>query len=205
MTVVNGFFSENCYLVWEPEGRCIVLDPGDEPYLVESMIREMELVPVMIAATHGHIDFIGAVPELRDIFRIPFAIHGEESTTLEKLTEDARTFGLPTVRQPQVDRWLSDGEFLSFGDSRLEVIHTPGHTPGSVSYICEHMMFSGDTLFAGGYGRTDLEGGKEETLLASVANRIFTLEDTTIIYPGHGPTTTVGQEKKKNWIATRLG
>jgi glyoxylase-like metal-dependent hydrolase (beta-lactamase superfamily II) len=204
MTVVNGVFSENCYLIWEPEGRCIILDPGDEPHLVVSMAREMELKPVLIAATHAHIDFVGAVAELRDTFRIPFMLHSLEEEILDKLPEDARLFGLPTIRRPQVDRWLADGEQLSFGDSSLLVTHTPGHTPGSVCYTCENMVFTGDTLFAGGYGRSDLEGGEEETLLRSVRDRLFSLEETTIIYPGHGPTTTIGQEKKKNWIATRF-
>jgi glyoxylase-like metal-dependent hydrolase (beta-lactamase superfamily II) len=204
MTVVNGVFSENCYLVWEPEGRCIVLDPGDEPHLVESMVREMELTPVLIAATHGHIDFVGAVAELRDTFRIPFAAHRLEEEILDRLPEDARLFGLPTIRRPQVDRWLEEGDELSCGEARLKVIHTPGHTPGSICLLCENMVFTGDTLFAGGYGRSDLPGGEERTLLASVRDRIFSMEDTTIVYPGHGPTTTVGQEKKRNWIVSRL-
>lgn len=205
MTVVNGFFSQNCYLVWETGGRCVILDPGDEPHLVESMIREMELTPVLITATHAHIDFVGAVSMIRDAFRIPFAIHRDEDEILDKLPEDARFFGLPTIRRPQVDRWLEDGETLSFGEASMTVLHTPGHTPGSVCFQCEHMIFTGDTLFAGGYGRSDLEGGEEDVLVASVRDRIFTLDETTIVYAGHGPTTTIGQEKKQNWINGRIG
>jgi glyoxylase-like metal-dependent hydrolase (beta-lactamase superfamily II) len=203
-TVVNGLFYENCYIVWEPGGTCIILDPGDEAHMVASMIREMELSPVLIAATHAHIDYVGAVAELRDAFRVPFAVHELEVENLERLPLEAQFMGLPSIAGPTVDRRLQDGEMLSFGDCALEVVHTPGHTAGSVCLIGDQMVFAGDTLFAGGYGRTDLHGGDEEALLRSVEERIFVLDDTTIVYAGYGPTTTIGEERRTNWICNRL-
>lgn len=202
-TVVNGLFYENCYILWEPGGSCVIVDPGDEAHMVASMIREMELNPVLIAATHAHLDFVGAVSELRDTFRIPFALHADEEKNLDRLPDEARFMGLPTVSRPMVDRWLQDGDRLSFGQCEVQVLHTPGHTAGSVCFHSEQVILVGDTIFAGGYGRTDLEGGDERSLIQSVHDRLFCLDDTTIVYPGHGPTTTIGEEKRTNWINKR--
>ncbi len=203
-TVVNGLFYENCYIIWEPGGSCVILDPGDEAHLIASMVREMELNPVIIAATHAHIDFIGAVAELRDTFRIPFAVHAGEVRNLDTLVDEARIIGLPSVNRPDVDRWLEDGESIAFGNSKLTVVHTPGHTEGAVCFIGDQSVFVGDTIFAGGYGRTDLPGGDEDTLLHTIRDRLFTLDENTIVYPGHGPSTTIGEERRTNWVKGRL-
>ena len=123
----------------------------------------------------------------------------------EFLPNMARYLGLPVIKIPPVDRWLQDGDRIEVGGIVLEVVHTPGHTPGSICLNAGRGIFTGDTLLAGSYGRTDLKGGSEEAILMSIHKRLFQLDDATEVYPGHGPSSTIGEEKKSNWAVTRKG
>jgi len=204
-TIINGFFFGNCYLVWDEDKNCVVIDPGDEEELVEHAIREHGLTPKLIVGTHASVVTIGAVDYLREALGAPFALHAEESRTLEYLPTIARYFGLPVIRIPDVDRWLKSGEEIKAGGVVLEVLHTPGHTPGSICLLGNGMVITGDTLLAGSYGRTDWKGGSEESIIRSISKNLFVLDEATQVYPGHGPMTTIGEEKKSNWVVYRKG
>lgn len=201
--IVNGFFFGNCYIAWSGSSKCIVIDPGDEAELIYNTIRELDLEPHLIVATRANIDSIGAVEELREMLSVKFAVHEDEKEILDFLPEMVRYLGLPGVKIPSVDVWLSEGDVIEAGDIRLNVIHTPGHTPGSISLVGDGFVFTGDTLLAGSYGRTDLKGGSEEKILESIKKKLFSLPGATTVYPGHGPATTIKNEKANNWAVFR--
>jgi hydroxyacylglutathione hydrolase len=204
-TIVNGFFFGNCYLVWDEDRNCVVIDPGDEEELIYHTIYELSLTPQLIVGTHANIDAIGAAADLRELLGVHFAIHEEEIKMFDVLPDVARFLGLPVIKIPPVDRWLHDGDRIEVGQSTFAVLHTPGHTPGSISLLCEGTVFTGDTLLAGSYGRTDLRGGSEESILHSIHTRLLSLDASTEVYPSHGPSTTIGEERKTNWAVVRKG
>ncbi|MEW5900989.1 MAG: MBL fold metallo-hydrolase [Acidobacteriota bacterium] len=196
---VVGPLDTNCYLAYCGETlECAVLDPGAEAERIFPLILELGLNPTLILNTHGHIDHIGANKDVKEKFRIPLAIHGLDSPLLEKVQQFELSFFLGARESPPADRLLKDGDVLTIGKSTLRVLHTPGHTPGSVSFLGDAILFSGDTLFNGGVGRTDLPGGSTKDLEESIRGRILTLPSDTIVLPGHGPWTTVGEEKESN-------
>jgi hydroxyacylglutathione hydrolase len=197
--VVVGPLETNCYLVYCSETlECAVIDPGAEAERIFPSIIECGLKPVVILNTHGHIDHVGANRDVKDKFKIPLWIHGLDGPLLEKIQEFELSFFLGAKESPPPDRLLKDGESVVLGRSALQVIHTPGHTAGSVSFLGNNILFSGDTLFNGGVGRTDLPGGSSRDLETSIRERILVLPSETIVLPGHGPWTTVGDEKESN-------
>ena len=200
-SLVTGPFMENSYIV-APKGgdRCVLIDPGDEPELIAARIEELGLTPEIILNTHGHIDHIGAVPELRRRYGIPFAIHPADQVFLQNVNDYARSFGLDGFEDPEVDRDLVAGETIRAAGMEIEVIFTPGHSPGHVSLrpVGESCIFSGDCLFAGSIGRTDLPGGDPATLKKTLEEVFLALPDETVVYSGHGPSTTIGAERKSN-------
>lgn len=197
--VVVGPLETNCYLVYCGETlECAVIDPGAEPERIIPAIVECGLKPVVILNTHGHIDHIGANRDIKDKFGIPLLIHPLDGPLLEKVQEFELSFFLGAKESPPPDRLLEDGETVVIGSCGLEVIHTPGHTPGSVSFLGDNVLFSGDTLFSGGVGRTDLPGGSTRDLEVSIRERILRLPPDTVVLPGHGPWTTVGEETESN-------
>ncbi len=197
--VVVGPLDTNCYLVYCQETlECAVIDPGAEAERIFPLIVEFELKPVVILNTHGHIDHIGANKDVKDKFDVPLCIHSLDSLLLEKIQEFELSFFLGAKESPPADRLLKDGETIQFGKSSLRVVHTPGHTPGSVSLLGDGILFSGDTLFFGGVGRTDLPGGSTKDLEKSIKEKILTLPPDTIVLPGHGPLTSVGEETESN-------
>jgi hydroxyacylglutathione hydrolase len=197
--VVVGPLETNCYLVYCGETlECVVIDPGAEPERIIPAIVECGLKPVVILNTHGHIDHIGANRDIKDKFGIPLLIHPLDAPLLEKVQEFELSFFLGAKESPPPDRLLEDGETVVIGRCGLEVIHTPGHTPGSVSFLGDKVLFSGDTLFSGGVGRTDLPGGSTRDLEVSIRERILRLPPDTVVLPGHGPWTTVGEETESN-------
>jgi hydroxyacylglutathione hydrolase len=194
-------FVTNCYLLGcRRTGEALLIDPGGDPELIEAMVREAGLSGVRaIVNTHGHIDHVGAVGEFQRRWDIPFHLHPADSFLLQNLPAQAAAFGLEGVEVPRLDHPLADGERLELGDLRLEVIHTPGHTPGGVSLLVDHLLFTGDTLFAGSIGRTDLPGGSYPTLLDSIRRRLLEpLAGDTVVLPGHGPQTTLAEERSSN-------
>lgn len=197
--VVVGPLDTNCYLVYCQETLdCVVIDPGAEAERIFPLIVELGLKPVVILNTHGHIDHIGANKDVKDKFNIPLCIHSFDSPLLEKIQEFELSFFLGAKESPPADRLLKDQDTIRFGKSSLRVVHTPGHTRGSVSFLGDGILFSGDTLFFGGVGRTDLPGGSTKDLEKSIRDKILTLPPETIVLPGHGPLTTVSEEKESN-------
>ena len=198
-TVVVGSLETNCYLVYCSKTKeCVVIDPGADAEKIFRAIAESELKPVLLVNTHGHVDHIGANGDIKDRLNIPLCIHKSDSAMLESILQSALGLLLGARQSPPPDRFLEDGDVIEFGARRLDVIHTPGHSEGSISLKGDGLLISGDTLFCGGVGRTDLPGGSWEKLVDSIQKKILTLPEETIVLPGHGPSTTVGQEKNDN-------
>ncbi|MDQ3878326.1 MAG: MBL fold metallo-hydrolase [Actinomycetota bacterium] len=190
----------NCYIVGDPSTRtAIVIDPGGDSDALAETIRSRGLVVAAIVATHAHFDHVIAAEELRRVTGAPFHLHGLDRPLLDWMQESARLFlGIELGAPPDVDRDASEGDRLVAGRIELEVVHTPGHSPGSISLIGDGAVFSGDTLFQGSIGRTDLPGGDHDALLRAVRNKLFPLDDDLPVYPGHGPATSVGHERRFN-------
>jgi len=198
-TLVVGALETNCYLAYCSETcSAVVIDPGADPAKIIQTIAEMELKPVLLINTHGHVDHVGANKDIKDKYGIPLCIHEADHKMLGSVLQSGLSFLLGAKASPEADRFLEDGEILDIGHQQLEVIHTPGHSPGSISLKTDGLIFSGDTLFCGGIGRTDLPGGSLKDLERSINERILCFPDDTRVLPGHGPTTTVGQERTEN-------
>jgi glyoxylase-like metal-dependent hydrolase (beta-lactamase superfamily II) len=201
--VVVGALETNCYLVYcEETLQCAVVDPGAEPERIFLEIAEAELKPVVIINTHGHVDHIGANRDMKDHFGVPLYIHAADSPMLGKIQQLELSLFLGAKDSPPADHLMSDGEEIKIGNSVLRVLHTPGHSPGSVSLLGDGFLLSGDTLFFEGVGRTDLPGGSQKQLEQSLREKVMTLPDETVILPGHGPLTSVGQERVNNPFIT---
>jgi glyoxylase-like metal-dependent hydrolase (beta-lactamase superfamily II) len=201
--IVVGGLETNCYLVYcEETLQCAVVDPGAEPERIFLEIAEAELKPVVIINTHGHVDHIGANRDMKDHFGVPLYIHAADSPMLGKIQQLELSLFLGAKDSPPADHLMSDGEEIKIGNSVLRVLHTPGHSPGSVSLLGDGFLLSGDTLFFEGVGRTDLPGGSQKQLEQSLREKVMTLPDETVILPGHGPLTSVGQERVNNSFIT---
>jgi glyoxylase-like metal-dependent hydrolase (beta-lactamase superfamily II) len=202
-TLVTGPFQENCYLVARAEGQpCVLVDPGDEADRIAERIEELGLEPELILNTHGHIDHIGAVADLQERYRIPFAIHPDDGFLLVEVEAQANLFGLSGYRDPKVDRELEAGEIVEAAGFRFEIVHTPGHSPGHVALLVENVVFGGDCLFAGSIGRSDLPGSDPLALRRTLQEVFLMWPDATRVYPGHGPATTIGRERRSNPFLT---
>jgi glyoxylase-like metal-dependent hydrolase (beta-lactamase superfamily II) len=195
-----GPIQANCYIFGDDATREVfVIDPGDEPDRILATLRRLGARPVAIVNTHGHFDHVQGVDAVRRAAHIPFWIHEAEREVLEQGPGRARgLLGVDLPLSPVPDRWLKDGDRLSAGSVALTVRHTPGHSPGGVCLVGDGVVFCGDTLFAGSIGRTDLPGADLETLLKSIARVLLTLPDDTVCLPGHGPETTIGEERRSN-------
>lgn len=197
--VIVGAIETNCYIVYCNETKeCAVIDPGAEAEKIVHLIHKKGLKPTMIINTHGHVDHVGANKDLIDEFNIPLLIHSADSPMLDKVEQMELSFFLGAKNSPPPDKFLIEGEKVVIGNEHLEILHTPGHSPGSVSLLGDGILFSGDTLFWGGVGRTDLPGGSWNELVRSIKEKILTLPEATVVLPGHGPKTTVGQEERSN-------
>ncbi len=198
-----GPLETNCYVVYCQDSlECAVVDPGAEADRIFQLIAQKSLKPALILNTHGHIDHIGANKDIKEKFNIPLYIHSADSPMLENVQQSEMAAFLGVMDSPSPDHLLNDGDKIKIGKSFLRVINTPGHSPGSVSFLGDGFLLSGDTLFFGGVGRTDLPGGSWKDLVSSIKNKILTMPDEMIVLPGHGPFTTVGQEKRANPFIT---
>jgi hydroxyacylglutathione hydrolase len=187
----------NCYLLkCDAVGHAVVIDPGDDADRIAGEIREMKLEPEAILLTHGHIDHANAASDLRREFRCRVICHGEDRRMVEA-GEALSLWGLKRNPCP-VDQEIADADTIAVGDQVIQVIHTPGHTRGSVCFKVGSHLFSGDVIFKGSIGRTDLPGGSDEEMMKTLKTRIATLESATRVYPGHGPLTTIAQEQRFN-------
>ena len=198
--VIVGALQTNSYIVFDQEfGEGLIIDPGGEPQKIIRKVEERGVKVRGIYATHCHFDHILAVRDLREVLGCRFYIHRADEEVLERSVEDAKMYlGLSSFDPPKPDGYIDNGDVIEVGEIVLKVLHTPGHTPGSVSYVFDGGVFAGDTIFAGSIGRTDMFGGNLKLLMRSIIEKLFKLPDHYVIYPGHGPTSTIGIEKRFN-------
>lgn len=207
-----GWLQCNCSILGDPQTReALVLDPGDEVERVLEVLRRHSLIVKAIVSTHAHIDHVGGLQRLQQATGAPVFMHGDDLDLYRHLDEQAAWLGVPPPPAARVDQVMREGDTLHWGHFSANVLHTPGHTPGSVSLYLPRRaampghvpdsagtLFAGDTLFAGGIGRTDLWGGSMPDILRSIHSKLLVLPDHTIVYPGHGPATTIGDERTHN-------
>lgn len=203
-TISVGMLESNCYLVCCPQtGDMLMIDPGAEADHILRRIAERGGRVVSIVHTHGHFDHISATEAVLAGLDAPVPVwaHAADAYLYQVAARSSGVpYGYALPEAPMVpDRTLNDGDELEVGALRLEVVHTPGHTPGSVSLVCGDVcVFSGDTLFQHGIGRTDLPGGDEDAIYESILTRLYPLAGEFVVYPGHGPTTTIAEERRAN-------
>jgi glyoxylase-like metal-dependent hydrolase (beta-lactamase superfamily II) len=203
ITLTVGVFDTNCYLVFDRKSReGIIIDPGHEADRIAGEVEWYGFTPLGVVLTHAHGDHIGAVGELKATYGVPvIAGKGAGESINSSNRHFAAMFGIE-VSCPDPDHFLEDGDTVAFGGEKLTVIPTPGHSPEGICLHSGKILFCGDTLFYGSVGRTDLPGGDHKQLIDSITQRLLVLSDDTVCYPGHGPTTTIGQERKYNPFLT---
>ena len=202
-------FQQNCTIFFDPDTKeGVVIDPGGDVPLILQAIAENGLTIKEIWLTHGHLDHAGGASELKEALGVDVVgPHQDDLPLLQRVESQAAKYGISGLRNVVPDRWLKDGDKISFGAHEFEVYHTPGHAPGHVIYFNRAQNFAhlGDVLFNGSIGRTDLPGGDHPTLLASIQTHFLSLPDSTVVYSGHGPETTIGVERLTNpWLTGSL-
>lgn len=197
-TMVVGPLEVNCYILYDDTKEAVVIDPGDDGANILAKLESLGLTLKAVVNTHGHFDHIGANRFLKEKTGANLMVHSDDVEYLQHADMAASAFGLEAEPAPDPDVQLKEGDTVEAGGFTLEVIHTPGHSPGGISLLYDHSLFTGDTLFAGSVGRTDLVGGSHEQLLEAVTTKLFKLGESVAIYPGHGPSSTIGQEKRSN-------
>ena len=199
--ITVGAFQENCYVVGdEASGVGAIVDPGDEAARIALTVEQTDLELAQTLLTDAHIHHVGAVAALADEYGCPVLMHAEAEPMLKALPQQAVMMGMRFGRVPEVDRYVEDEETLEVGNLALRSLYTPGHAPGHLAFYIESegLVLSGDALFAGSVGRVDLPGGSMEVLMRSIRERLLTLPDGTRVFPGHGPQTTIGEERAHN-------
>jgi hydroxyacylglutathione hydrolase len=200
--VVVGLFRENCWVVGSRQrGEAIVIDPGDQPEDIQALARDMGVRITRVVASHAHIDHIMAVRPMVEATNAPFLLHESDLFIAESMPTVARMWlGHEVLPAPVPDFYVEDGQDLEVAGVKLKILHTPGHTPGSVCLYAPEagLLFSGDTLFRESIGRTDLPGGDTDTIVRSIATRLYTLPPETRVLPGHMQETTIGHERAHN-------
>jgi glyoxylase-like metal-dependent hydrolase (beta-lactamase superfamily II) len=199
--LVVGPFAANCYIVGSSATRQgMIIDPGAEADKILGTVHETGLSISLIVITHAHIDHVGAIREVQEKTHAQFAIHEAEKGFLSTAPMRMLTsLGISPVKSPpRPDRMLKDGDRIDIGDLHFEVLHTPGHSSGGMCLLGHGVVFSGDTLFNLGIGRTDFPGMSHERLMNSIREKLMVLPDETVVYPGHGPATTIGDERRGN-------
>jgi hydroxyacylglutathione hydrolase len=204
-SLVVGPIQANCYILGCPDTKqALVVDPGDEPDRIARALARHGLTPVLYLHTHGHIDHVGGTAGLKQRFGGTILLHRDDLFLYEGAREHALEFGIEIPETLPVDRFVCDAEELEWGTLRGRLLHTPGHSPGGVCLLVpgggddEDRVLTGDTLFAGSIGRTDLPGGSMTALLRSIRSKLLTLPEATIVASGHGPRTTIGAERRTN-------
>ena len=198
-------FQENTYIVYDETGECVIFDPGcinaDEEQKLAKIITDKNLKPVKFINTHCHLDHVFGNKFVADTYDLPLGIHKGELIVLESVPAVCKAYGLPLpIPSPMPEYFIEEGEIISFGNSELKVLFTPGHSPASLCFYNSKDAFiiAGDVLFRDSIGRTDLPGGDHQTLLDSVKTQLFVLPDDVEVWPGHGPSTKIGYERDHN-------
>ena len=203
-TLTVGDLGTNCYVLSDEPPDALVIDAGADAGRIIAHLEAEKLKPVRLVVTHGHADHIAANAELRKRYDdMEIAVGRDDAGALVSAVRNMSVFVGMNVVSPPADVLLDEDDVVACGTCALQVLETPGHSPGGISLFVEDLdgapaLFCGDTLFAGSVGRTDIAGGDWDVLLASIREKIFSLPDETVVYPGHGPATTVGREKKSN-------
>lgn len=201
-TIVLGDFQTNCYCVRKDEKStdCLIIDPGLEPEPLVQMLRKIGCTPTAIALTHGHVDHIGGVETIRQYWpQVTVTVHEQDAEMLTSPAMNLSVMAGCMVQARPAEHYFNSGAYQAAG-LEFKVMHTPGHTAGGICLYAEkdHIVFAGDTLFAGSIGRTDFPGGSHSQLIRGIKEHLLTLPDDTTVYPGHGPATTIRAEKRYN-------
>ena len=195
-------FQQNCTLLWDDASkRGVVIDPGGDLGRIEEAVAELGLAVEKILLTHGHIDHAGGAAELKERLGVPIeGPHRADRFLLDRLVETGRGYGIAGARNVTPDRWLEEGDEVTIAGTPFRVLHCPGHSPGSVAFVNEAQRFAvvGDVLFRGSVGRTDLPGGDHAALIRSITTKLLPLGDDVAFICGHGPTGTIGEERRTN-------
>lgn len=197
-------WSENTYVLFDETGECCIIDPSciraSEQKTLSDFITGKALKPVKLVNTHCHIDHVLGNSYVSETYGLPLVAHKDERVVLKSMADVARMYNVPYTPSPDITEFLDEGDVLSFGNTKLEVLFTPGHSPASISFFHRPSMqlIGGDVLFDGSIGRTDLPGADHATLISSIKNKFFPLGDEVKVYSGHGPSTTIGKERKTN-------
>jgi len=192
-----GPYMTNCYIVSDDK-QALVIDPGDDYQMIEKYIKKNSLKVEKIILTHGHIDHIGAVAQIKKLTDAPVLIHPEDADMLTDAKANLSAYHTESFSVGPADGFLNEGDIIDLGRFQFKVLHTPGHSPGGISLATDGIVFTGDALFWGSVGRTDFPNGSHEILINSIKTKLMTLPDETIVYSGHGPQTTIGHERGIN-------
>ncbi|NLK00975.1 MAG: MBL fold metallo-hydrolase [Clostridia bacterium] len=194
----EGSFETNCYLVADPKSKeGLIIDPGAQGEKIIESAKKQDMKILYIVNTHAHFDHIGADEIVKEAFGAEILVHSMDEEMMKSPELNFSCMGTES-KSPNPDRLLEDNEEISLGETTLKILHTPGHTPGGICLLTDNEIFTGDTLFAGSVGRTDLPGGSYEQLMSSIEKRLKPLPGYLKVYPGHGPATTMEEEKANN-------
>ena len=197
-------WSENTYILYDETKECIILDPGcsneAERQTLVAFLETKTLTPVKLVNTHCHIDHVLGNKFISEKYNLDLVAHKGEQVILDRMVEIAAMYGTPYEKSPDIKSYLDEGDYLSFGKTNLEVYFTPGHSPASISFFHREsqQLIAGDVLFKGSIGRTDLPGGDYDTLISMIKTKFYPLGDDVVVYSGHGPSTTIGVERRTN-------
>ncbi len=202
--IVVGMLQVNCYIIGSKDsGKGVIIDPGDEPDRIIDLVGTTGLEIKEIICTHGHFDHIGAAGELKNYLGALVLLHREDILVYKHSYEVAQEWGLDAEPQPEPDLYITEGHLIDLGSTTMRVIHTPGHSPGSICLTGEGFVLTGDTLFAGSIGRTDFPGGDYNRIGKSF-RMLMALDNSTKVMPGHGPSSTIGYERQHNPFAAEF-